>query len=230
MGNQEGRTIKHQSVQEFDKALAETLGFGRSLEDYEDYLGPLDPFIRTMAHIFPGEKLRVLDIGAGQGVASSQLQAEAEISGHDLTVVGLSLTAMPTRLRAYCLGEVNCLPFADNTFHGLISVHCWQYLENEIGALKEALRILKPGGEFRLYIGCCPGGDCMLKVGQDIHQVRVPKKTSLLSFNAETGLPDWVTTIRRIGKNINLQPRPVPLANGKVYLDFFKPVLRGKKR
>lgn len=45
MGNQEGRVITYESIKDFDLALAETLGFGRSLKDYEDYLLLTIPFM-----------------------------------------------------------------------------------------------------------------------------------------------------------------------------------------
>ncbi len=219
-------------VKGFDEAHRESGAYGRSLAEYERFVGPLEPFVKRASHVFPGERLRILDLGVGQGVAAGQMAAEASSSGYDITIAGLSLTLCPTRLSNYVLGKANELPFASESLHGVISVNTWQYLEDEVMAVWEVMRVLKEGGEFRLSLTPCPKGRCVIQTGNEKHVLEVNKRTSLLKYDPETGMPSWKPTLKNIGKRLGgIQPQIVFLEGENFYLSFLKPIShRGKKQ
>ena len=92
-----------------------------------------------LAALPPGA--RILDMGAGAGETPALLRE----SGYDAVGIDLS-PRVPEVLRADCL----CAPFPDGSFDAVIS-QCAFFLTGDVpGALREAHRILKPGGKLLL--------------------------------------------------------------------------------
>jgi SAM-dependent methyltransferase len=94
-----------------------------------------------------------LDIGCGEGRLSRDLKAR----GH--TVVGLD--GSPSMVAAareadpeieVVLGDAAALPFADGSADLAIAFMSLQDVENAEGAIREAARVLEPGGRFCLAI------------------------------------------------------------------------------
>lgn len=108
---------------------------------------------------------RVLDIGAGDG----EFARWANHHGSDVTSIGLGLGEEQTRaLTQYVVADAVALPFADNTFDVVVSLHAVPNVvavvgggpiprneivkrdhERRMSAVREAIRVLKPGGEIR---------------------------------------------------------------------------------
>ena len=96
---------------------------------------------------------RVLEIGAGYGMhTNTLLNSSAEL----VIVTDISLHSMVHLRKANilkqpsfcsCVADMECLPFASETFDVVSSAGCLSYGDNEL-VLGEILRVLRPGGRF----------------------------------------------------------------------------------
>ena len=114
-----------------------------------------NPF--SLGHLEKGE--RVLDIGCGTGVDS--LVAAMKVGQHGM-VAGIDMTReMLARARenlsrtrlsnvSFQLASAEALPFWDECFEVIISNGVFNLVPDKLLALKEAFRVLKPGG--RLFV------------------------------------------------------------------------------
>lgn len=107
---------------------------------------------------------RVADIGCGNGYSTFHYAKQRDISIHGLDyseamilhaqkVLSESCDGMRERID-FRVGDVRCTGFADASFDAVITDRCLINLtsrEDQIGAVREMARILKPGG---LYLMC----------------------------------------------------------------------------
>lgn len=99
---------------------------------------------------------RVLNAGAGQGTFSLRL-AQA---GFTVTSVDESAAAVEV-LRQRVPGvvaeaDVTALPLADATFDGVVLGEVLEHVEDDVGALREAARVLTPNGVLALSVPANP--------------------------------------------------------------------------
>jgi SAM-dependent methyltransferase len=94
----------------------------------------------------------VLDAGAGSGTFSNLLAARGfEVTSTDVTEEALEV------LRARVSGsveraDVTSLPFAAASFDGVILGEVLEHVENDDAALREAARVLRPGGVLAVSV------------------------------------------------------------------------------
>ncbi|WP_370307988.1 SAM-dependent methyltransferase [Sinimarinibacterium flocculans] len=117
----------------------------------------LTEVVATAAGLRPGDA--VLDVGAGYG-AGAVIYAKrcrpASITGIDITpvrieegrryVAGHGLSDVI----ALQLGSATAMDFADASFDKLVSVECAFHFDTRVDFLREAARVLKPGGTLAL--------------------------------------------------------------------------------
>ena len=113
----------------------------------------------------------VLEIGFGPGIAIellASLTPDGHVAGIDYSRKMVSLASRRNREAiqsgrvALCYGEATVLPFASESFDKVLSIHTLYFWHDPVEALREGLRVLKPGGTFSLTFlpkERWPGGD-----------------------------------------------------------------------
>ena len=98
-----------------------------------------------------GGNARVLEIGSGLGI----LAGEASQRLHDGLVVGIEYSADQLRAAsrdraglAFVQGDAHRLPLADDSFDIVYCRYLLEHVRDPLAVLKEARRVLKPGGHF----------------------------------------------------------------------------------
>jgi len=100
--------------------------------------------------------LDVLDVGCGQGIDLAQLAAGTRAVGIDLTPRHVELAR--EHLAAFGLeaeverGDAEALSFADQSFDRVFSNGVLHHTPDIEAALREILRVLRPGGETRIVL------------------------------------------------------------------------------
>ena len=98
-----------------------------------------------------GLRLKILDLGCGRGELSRFLHTDHTIDGLDISKTALETASQFQAISI--LGDVESLPLASNCFDLVIFSETIYYLDNPIRALREILRVLKPGGRLVLTCG-----------------------------------------------------------------------------
>jgi SAM-dependent methyltransferase len=111
---------------------------------------------QTIAAADIGSGDHVLDIACGSGVVTRDIAA---ITGADRPPVGLDLSrgmlAVAHSLEPgidWRLGDACCLPFADAGFDRVVCQFGLMFFADRVTALREMLRVLKPGGRIALVV------------------------------------------------------------------------------
>jgi ubiquinone/menaquinone biosynthesis C-methylase UbiE len=106
---------------------------------------------------------RVLDMGCGTGLAARAIARREAFAGH-ITGVDLSpyLVAAAKRLASeerlaghleFLAGDVRTLNFADGSFDAVIGHTLLSHVEDPLAVLKEAARVVRPGGMIGVFDG-----------------------------------------------------------------------------
>jgi ubiquinone/menaquinone biosynthesis C-methylase UbiE len=111
------------------------------------------PNLMRLVNPQKGEK--IIDIACGQGFFSRALQeVGAEVTGADIAkeLIGLAKIHSSQSIK-FEVAPADALAFAkDATFDKALIVLALQNIENLQGALREAYRVLKPGGTFYIVL------------------------------------------------------------------------------
>ena len=110
--------------------------------------GTVEDCYRYVLEYLPALKdKRVLDIGCGSGLFCHLAQTrDAIVTGMDASD-GLIAAARKRNARVeFSVGEMERLPFDDETFDLVCGFNSFQFAANPLNAFAEARRVLKPGG------------------------------------------------------------------------------------
>jgi SAM-dependent methyltransferase len=101
-----------------------------------------------------GARGRLLDIGCGDGLFLQIARARGW-DGHGLEFnPGLAAEASPLAPGKIIRSSAEILAFADDTFQAVTLIHVLEHLDAPRGAIREARRILRPGGLLYVAIPC----------------------------------------------------------------------------
>ncbi len=91
-------------------------------------------------------KRPILDIGCGFGEFAVAYADDPIDMGIDLSAKDLYIASKTKKYKNLTLGDARELPFADNTYGSIFSISTLEHIPNSDKVLKEAYRVLKPGG------------------------------------------------------------------------------------
>jgi arsenite methyltransferase len=142
------------------RAWAEDLDYPDELSSVpetavESYAGVANPF--SLGRLSPGE--RVLDLGCGAGtdtlVAAQMVTPEGHVTGIDMTseMLAKARTAAAEMSAAnveFVEGDVEQLPFADQSFDVAISNGVIDLIPDKDAVFSGLFRVLRPGGRIQI--------------------------------------------------------------------------------
>ncbi|MCL4863761.1 MAG: methyltransferase domain-containing protein [Caldilineaceae bacterium] len=124
----------------------------------QDYAEIVEPFTRPLYEaVFQaaevGAGTRLLDVGCGPGLAAQLASVcGAYVAGLDAAETSLAIARKRTPEGDFRAGEMEDLPWADNTFDIVTGFNAFQYAADVVNALREARRVAKPGGRVAMAV------------------------------------------------------------------------------
>ncbi|MEM7061836.1 MAG: class I SAM-dependent methyltransferase [Cyanobacteria bacterium P01_B01_bin.77] len=152
---------------------------------------------------------KILDCGIGTGAFSLALletvDQPAHVSGVDISYPMLTHSRQVLANRCSMLdlrrGDISRLPFADNAFDAVIFAHVLEHMADPIKALREMVRVLKPGAPLIGSVTRRGLGQVLLSLrwhhqGYTSHQLESYLQAAGLeavsSFDYGTGWSKWM--------------------------------------
>jgi len=129
--------------------------WGARTRDYaeivEHFVRPLYEAVFQAAEV--GAGTRLLDVGCGPGLAA-QLAAGrgAQVAGLDAAETSLAIARERAPAGDFRAGEIEDLPWPDNTFDTVTGFNAFQYAADLMNALGEARRVARPGGRVAMAV------------------------------------------------------------------------------
>jgi ubiquinone/menaquinone biosynthesis C-methylase UbiE len=94
----------------------------------------------------------IMDLGCGFGEFAVAYADEPIDMGIDLSERDLYICAKTKKYKNLTLADARDLPFSDNSYGSIFSISTLEHIENSDKVLKEAYRVLKPGGVLFLTL------------------------------------------------------------------------------
>lgn len=157
---------------------------------------------------------KVLDVGCGTGEMAGKLMRRGyEVWGLDLAESMIRYARDRCASDRFEVGDIEHIPFADNTFDAVVCLGVIEYLDTDEQALREIRRVLKPGGRA---VVSTPSAICPL-----YHMDRV----LVVLMAAVRPLYDLVT-YRLRGRRASVRQASLAAANRRYYRRRWQRLLR----
>lgn len=103
-------------------------------------------FYAILARRYASDHGRMLEEGCGLGHLVGQLETNFQTFGMDINPWALQKAAKVATQTVMACSSAEQLPYANNSFHAIISKHVVEHLPHPEMAVQEISRMLKPGG------------------------------------------------------------------------------------
>jgi ubiquinone/menaquinone biosynthesis C-methylase UbiE len=155
------------------------------------YSNPLLRYFQNWGHItterfLSGAEL-IMDLGAGTGEHLNHVKTARDYIAFDIDFDSLSIGREQGRNHVCVQGEAKFLPFASNSFDGIVSVYNLEHLQDLEQCLSEIARILKPAGILSVAI---PTEGILFRLGRRF--VTAPFAVKEMGFNSIKDYEDFV--------------------------------------
>ena len=141
------------SIREFEYA-----GWRIAAATYDGFAGATALFVEpllTAAKVKPG--MRLLDVACGTGIASAQAAAlGARVTGVDFSPEMIAEASKRHPEIAFQSADAEALPFPDASFDAVMANFGIHHVERPERAIREARRVLAPGGTFAFTFWAAP--------------------------------------------------------------------------
>jgi SAM-dependent methyltransferase len=119
------------------------------------FVGRRRLFRRLISALGPNRAWRVLEVGAGTGANLPVLlgSGAGQVVACDVSVDALRLSSNRATLTR---ADATCLPFATDSINLLLAADVIEHLDDDAGALREFVRVLRPGGHLILTVPAFP--------------------------------------------------------------------------
>jgi SAM-dependent methyltransferase len=95
---------------------------------------------------------RLLDVAGGSGAHASRIaRAGIEVVGIDISEAMIRQRLADPLLPHNAVADMEALPFRDESFDGVMFVAALHHVPDPFRTLREALRVLRPGGQLFAY-------------------------------------------------------------------------------
>jgi SAM-dependent methyltransferase len=133
------------------------MGAEQNFEAHAKARYELEPYIHEFAGFHESAGKRVLEVGVGMGADYLQwLKARAIATGIDMSSESLERARRRCELQGYKsdlrIADAEQLPLADDSFDIVYSYGVMHHSPDPRKCVREALRVLKPGGTLRIMI------------------------------------------------------------------------------
>jgi len=129
--------------------------WGRRARDWADLqeAGVAPAYKRVFQRLDLAPGCRLLDAGCGAGLAAQYAsEAGLQVSGIDAAEPFLQIARERSPHGDFRLGELLSLPWPDGSFDAVIGFNSFQYAVDPVAALREAKRVVKPGGKVGIIV------------------------------------------------------------------------------
>lgn len=98
-----------------------------------------------------GQDVSMLDVGCGAGVAAAIAASRGtRVSGLDATPALIAFARMRAPAARFQVGDMERLPYPDDTFDVVTSFNAFQYAADPLNAVVEARRVARAGGRVAM--------------------------------------------------------------------------------
>lgn len=110
--------------------------------------------VASAANLAPGQG--VLDVACGTGVlacaAAERVGPQGKVVGLDPNHDMLNVARHKSTRVTWCDGKAEALPFPDASFDAVVSQFGFMFFDDQRAALREMLRVLRPGGKMAVAV------------------------------------------------------------------------------
>jgi SAM-dependent methyltransferase len=133
-----------------------------------------------------GRGQRILDAGCGPGGNGAWLAQHGRVVGVDVAADALAFVRDRQRALAPVQASIDALPFTDRCFDVVVGVTVVYTVEDDVGAVRELARVLRPGGALLLLE---PAFSALRRAHDaTVHTVRRYRRAELASIATGAGL------------------------------------------